>query len=740
MRSENGPAGATVDHDDVHDHAVVVVDDDFDVVSVRGPVSGLLGADAPVLVGENLAELIHPDDRARAHRAVGELLGRRGARPPGVYRLARADGTWCSLEVWVENLGPGLHAHCLQRLDDRRRAEAVAVEQIEVMEQLAAGGSLDDCLGALSGLAARHLEGSWVVLTVEDGDRPVGPLVVAPSDCPDPLRRRASDPDRHLFDGRRRAGANGTAAVSERSELAGWEDLAEVMDDHGIAQCVTWPIVSPGRGVVGFAEVYGATAVSPDGPEWRIHELVVRLASLMIAQLSTSAEAERTSIHDPLTGVANRRLLTSLLHELAARGRPYAVMSVDVDQFGWVNDSLGHDAGDRLLVAVAERLAAAVPAEAVVARHGGDEFVVLLAGQRQVEEVVELARHLCAEARRPVELAGTVRQARVSIGVAITAGDPDPSRPLAQSDRAMRAAKHDGGDGVRVFDPSMGALLTRQLTLADQLEFAIADGQLRLAYQPVVRLGSGVVSGLEALVRWDHPRFGLLTPEHFVPLAEELGVIALVDEWVMAAAWRQLQLWQPLRPGHDPLTMWVNMSARNLMRREAVERLVEMMAADPAPGLGVEINERDVIADVAQAAWSIHRMREVGVPVALDDFGAPSSSLEHLARLEVNHLKIERSFTAKMAAQPRHRAIFEVLVELGRRLECHITAKGVERQDQLAVLRLAGCESAQGFLLARPMVSSEVLTLLGEDLMGRLVETDPHLSMPAASTKLGAGR
>jgi diguanylate cyclase (GGDEF)-like protein len=411
--------------------------------------------------------------------------------------------------------------------------------------------------------------------------------------------------------------------------------------------------------------------------------------------------------HDGLTGLANREvLLTTLADALARRqvtGDPAALLFCDVDHFKLVNDTLGHAAGDEVLQGVADRLAAACADFDTVARLGGDEFGVVLTGSA-VATAEQLANELVALMREPVKVDGRHLPMSMSVGVA-HARDVHmlASDLLRDADAALYEAKTRGRDRVDVFSPAHGARLQRRAHVERDLRNAIACGELLLFYQPIIDLLSGGPVGVEALVRWQHPERGLLAPVDFIDVAEETGLIAMIDRFTLEETCRQLRVWDNDR--HSPPMVSVNMSGRDL-RDDGVVDLVQTTIGDASvdpSALCIEITESTMLHTGDAAIAALRSLRDFGCYLALDDFGTGYSSLSAVRHLPVEVLKIDRTFIAGLATNAQDAAVVAAVMSLAHALGLHVIAEGVEGPDQARALLDLGCSAAQGFLFSKPL-------------------------------------
>jgi diguanylate cyclase (GGDEF)-like protein len=438
-----------------------------------------------------------------------------------------------------------------------------------------------------------------------------------------------------------------------------------------------------------------------------VHSLATGRARALRMVAKTTGELRHQALHDPLTGLANRALLVDRIVQLLARcrrnGTTPAALYLDLDGFKSVNDSLGHDAGDRLLEATAARLSNAIRGADTIARMGGDEFVVLLDGG-ELEVAPELvAERLLDVLRQPFELEGSDIPVRISASVGIATGDREqPDDLIRDADVALYEAKGAGKNGYAMFAPEMEQALRQGIELEFDLRTALERGELRLLYQPIYDLGDLSLIGVEALLRWQHPRFGMVLPDQFIPVLERTGMIVEVGRWVLGEACGQMAAWHRLG---SPLGVSVNVSARQFDSDgivDDVKRALRASGLDPT-SLTVEVTESAIMRDTAASVARLEAIKDLGVQVAIDDFGTGYSSLASLQRLPVDSLKIDRSFISALAETPESRALVRTIVQLGRDLGLTTLAEGVETAEQVDLLRGDEVNNAQGFLLARPL-------------------------------------
>jgi diguanylate cyclase (GGDEF)-like protein/PAS domain S-box-containing protein len=439
-----------------------------------------------------------------------------------------------------------------------------------------------------------------------------------------------------------------------------------------------------------------------------------------IRDITERAEAQailaHRATHDPLTGLPNRDLLAERVQRAAARYRrrgcpPPVLMLLDLDRFKLVNDGLGHQAGDRVLVELADRLRGVVRAEDTVARLGGDEFVLLCEDVADATAALVLAHRVAEVVEAPVTVEGRPCSVGASIGIRVVDDASDVDTLLADADAAMYLAKAERGRlRVRFFDASARTGSSRRTTGEPALARALADHQFVLHYQPVVATADGRVVAAEALLRWDHPDLGLLLPERFLGDAERCGMIAPIGTWVLEEACRQLRTWQRERTGTRPFGVSVNLSDRQLVEPSLVDAVTRSIGGGELAGavqVTLELVEALVLSDDASVRRNLRRLHDLGARLAIDDFGNGRGGLSTLRELPVDMVKIDRSLVAGIGRSSRDGSIVRAVLAMAADLGVSVTAKGVETPAQLDFLRSAGCPFVQGFLFGQPAAADQ---------------------------------
>ena len=432
----------------------------------------------------------------------------------------------------------------------------------------------------------------------------------------------------------------------------------------------------------------------------------------------TEARIRDLAYYDPLTGLPNRRLLEDrLLVELSHAARTstqLAVMFVDLDRFKRINDSLGHEVGDRVLVELARRIRSCLRDDDTVARMGGDEFVVILGRLAQVDDAAATARRIVAALRSPIVIDTRELVVTTSVGISIYPDDSqDASTLIKNADIAMYRAKEEGRNSFQLYQPAMNARSLEHLALETALHSALKRDELLLHFQPLLRAADGVLVALEALLRWQHPDLGLIAPAEFIPLAEETGLIVPIGEWVLRQACSHHRLWR--EAGRAPIRMMVNISVRQFRQQGFVDMVARVLTETdmPATLLTLELTESMLMDDVDTSVLRMQELRALGLSLAIDDFGTGYSSLAYLKGFPIDELKIDRLFVRGIDRNARDAALVAAIVALGHSLGLRVVAEGVETQAHLDVLRKSGCDVAQGYHFSRPLAWTELLGAIG---------------------------
>jgi diguanylate cyclase (GGDEF)-like protein len=582
-------------------------------------------------------------------------------------------------------------------------------------KSLSGSSRTDDLLAAILQQAAQLLRAEWAEVVLVDTDNNAGGEALCLSlDENGSVRRRRIIRD---------------AALLEEEVIAGGHSRLVRRSKAGTGRmvCTDDPVrdalVAPLRGDSG---ILGVLAVANrlddvstfDGEDLKLFETLAAHATVafekeqLIEQLRQElTDKEYQSLHDSLTGLGNRaffhRCVTAALGQAEQHDRLVAVMLIDLDRFKEVNDTLGHYTGDRLLKHISSRLSTHLR-DAHIARLGGDEFAICLPSVASRDDAERAAQEIRTFVEEPVMLGDISVDVGASVGVALFPDHGrDSSTLLQRADVAMYSAKA-GSTGTAVYSPESDSYNPRRLSLAGELRAAISNGELLVYYQPIANLATGHIERVEALVRWDHPRHGILPPDEFVPLAEHTGTISALTRHVLRRSLEQVRLWQAL---DIDLGVSVNLSVRVLMDVGLPADVAEALAAsgvDPH-ALNLEITESMIMADPKRIIGVLHRLADLGMELAVDDFGTGYSSLGYLRQLPVSEVKIDKSFVLHLAEQQNDNVIVRSIVDLANNLGLRTVAEGVEDRDSLDRLAELGCNDIQGYLLSRPQ-PADVLT------------------------------
>lgn len=420
--------------------------------------------------------------------------------------------------------------------------------------------------------------------------------------------------------------------------------------------------------------------------------------------------------YDDRTGLPNRRLFTEHLTEVLISSRALnklvAVLYLDIDQFKLINDSYGHDYGDLLLMQVAERLNRVSTENDFVARTEGDEFAVFCTGLSSVEDVQSLAIRFFSVLEQPFQLEQYTVHITSSMGIAINTEENEEAATLMKNaDIALSRAKETGKNNYKMFNAEMKVLLLKRMTLENELRRAITQDEFVLYYQPQVDIHSGKIIGMEALIRWNHPQRGLISPQEFIPFAEETGLIVQIGEWVLRAACMQNKLWQ--EQGYPPVPVSVNLSTRQFMQYDLQKHIADVLSTSGLKPEYLELEITESMAmDVDHAIKCLLDLKKLGVQISIDDFGTGYSSLYYLKKFPIDKLKIDRSFVRDILEDPSDAAIVASIISMTQHLNLKVVAEGVETEEQLKFLQVNKCNEVQGYFFSPPIQPAQMQLLL----------------------------
>lgn len=516
-------------------------------------------------------------------------------------------------------------------------------------------------------------------------------------------------------------GACGNAAYTGQSTITGdiatdpsWEGFQDLARKAGVAACWSYPIVTAKKQVLGTFAIYARVPSVPDQHTEQLIETTSRLLALAIDSKRYEDRIQYLAHFDSLTSLPNRLQLqeqaTYLLPRADRTNSSVALLFLDIDRFMHVNDSFGHSVGDTLLAQLADRLQHAVRDDDTLARFGGDEFVLMLP-DTDAHGATVVAQKLLDVVRQPTRINQVEMSVTGSIGIALYPGDAkDIDELLKQADTAMHRAKRDNGNSFRFYSSEMQALSMRYLKVEAALRAGLERRQLFLQYQPQIDLNNGKVIGAEALMRFHHPELGVVSPDEFIKVAEETGLIQSLGEWALREAVRQTRAW--LDAGLPLKTIAVNLSAVQFHREGLAQMISEVLeqAGLPAEFLELELTESTAMRDPQAAVALMRELHDRGIGLAIDDFGTGYSSLSCLKRFQLSKLKIDRSFVRDIDSDPDDRAIVSAVINVARELGIRTIAEGVETEEQLRFLVSSGCGAVQGYLFSKPLMADDFET------------------------------
>jgi diguanylate cyclase (GGDEF)-like protein/PAS domain S-box-containing protein len=642
--------------------------------------------------------MVHPDDRDRV-RSEDERTGKPGEGFATEYRVVHRDGR----VIWVRNESVMIEDEASETrywqgfmidITERKRFEE-ALEQLSRQHEMVLKSAGEGIIGLDLDGNATFVNPAAARMTGWEAEELVG--------RPQHEALHHTKPDGAPYP---RQQCPIHAALQDGATHSGEDEMFWRKDG------TSFPVEYESTPILQDGEVVGAVVTFKDITERKALE----------------EQLHHQAFYDPLTGLPNRALFMDRLEHALAHAKRWgsmvAVLFIDLDNFKIINDSLGHKAGDQLLRAVAERLEAHLRPEDTAARLGGDEFTILVEDVASVGDAVQVAERIADVLQQPIALEEQEVFATISTGIAHNSPASEyPADILRHADLAMYRAKHRGKARYEVFEPSMDAEAVERLLLETGLRRALIRQQLRVYYQPIVALENDKVTGVEALLRWEHPQRGLLLPEEFLSIAEETGLIVRIGQWVLREACEQSRIWQDRYPDTPPLTISVNLSTRELFHPKVVAQVLEESQIDPA-SLQLEITEGAMMNNGTYSAdRTLRNLKRMGVQLAIDDFGSGYSSLTYLKRFPVDFLKIDRSFVGELGREPngvsKDTEIVRAMIDLTHALNLKVIAEGVENSEQLARLRQMKCDFAQGNYFSEPLPNERLSQLLEKKSTGR---------------------
>lgn len=651
-------------------------------VSANGACVKMSGYSVTELLQMTFHPLIYPDDARIAYEQF--LLATHDKAGDYEVRIVAKDGRIVHLRITnvpVKVNQSVVGIYCIAKdITEHVKSQAMLTGQKRALEMIATGHSL---------IAILHTLCEWV--------KTVYPMVTCSlytlEENEESLRHVAGQLPPQAFFQR----------IAEDSYVHG--DWIEVEHEREYIACISKPLVHSSGRRMGLCSLHMPLMYSMDGGEKELLDVVIYVAGLAIERKETEKQIRQLAHYDPLTGLANRRLFLERLRSAWEYSKQtqlkFAVMFLDIDRFKSINDSLGHVVGDQILCVIGERLQASVRLEDTVARMGGDEFIILLPEVSNDEQAAGAARKILSTIEEPIRLEGHEFRMTTSIGIAIfPEHGEDTEKLLRNADVALYDAKRHGKNNFTLYRGDMNENGFERLILDNELRKGLKKQEFLLHFQPRVHIHSGEVSSAEALIRWNHPKLGMVSPGEFIPLAEETGFIIQLGRWVLEAVCRQIRTWADA--GLQPVRIAVNVSARQFHYGliDSIAQALHKFDVNPA-FLEIEITETALMQNEDEATRTLSALQEMGIRVSIDDFGRGYSSLGFLQHFPIDALKIDQSFVREISGGKG--AIVNAIITLAHSLNLQVVAEGVEENGQLEYLRQQHCDEMQGYLFSRPI-------------------------------------
>ncbi|OGS75449.1 MAG: hypothetical protein A2063_10755 [Gallionellales bacterium GWA2_60_142] len=685
----------------------------------------LLGRSEQEIVGKTDFDLV-PEDKARFFREQDELMLASGKPRRNEEWAPTADGRRILLEM-VKTPLYDAHGEAVGVIgvgrDITERQHGIELERLRnrIFELLANGAAMSDIFTQIVGYVEQSRSGMQcsILRLDETGKRLL--LGAAPS-LPEAYNQVVDG----LLIGDA-VGSCGTAAFRNKRVIVEdihrhpyWLPYPGILDlarDAGLVSCWSEPIRSSKGEVLGTFAIYCPKTGAPDEADIELIQQAANLASIAIERKRAEDLIWHQANYDHVTRLPNRRLfrdrLEQEMHKTQRNGQSLALLFIDLDRFKEVNDTLGHDVGDLLLIDAARRISSCVRDSDTVARLGGDEFTVILPQLNDPARSEQVAEHLVGALARPFQIGDEVVYISASIGITLYPNDAGEIEGLLKNaDQAMYVAKSNGRNCFSYFTSRMQEHAQHRQHLIRDLRNALPSGQLELFFQPIIDLSSGSIIKAEALIRWRHPEQGMVSPMDFIPLAEEVGLIGEIGDWVFREAANWMLRWR--KRGYSCTQVSVNKSPGQFVIDDCSKSWLAYMNEIGLPGecLVIEITEGLLLDERADITGKLLKFRDAGIQVAIDDFGTGYSSLAYLKKFDIDYLKIDRSFVRDLATDPNDLALSEAIIVMAHKLGLKVIAEGVETVEQRDMLIAAGCDSAQGYLYAKPMPAEEFEALL----------------------------
>ena len=707
------------DHDS---NGVYSLDMEGHFLSFNREAEHITGFQSKDLIGRSFVSIIEPADLAKTQSYVRRVLAGDSCHFETTVRNASDQPVFLrviNLPIIVSGTIRGVFG-IAEDVTRSQRTQKLLQEQNGILKQIASGSNLQTVLDALTMSVERQSEGviCSILLTDDTGQH----LRHGSSQLlPEPYIK-AIDNIR-VTEG---TGSCGTAAARQQTVIVTdiatdplWTSYRSVALEHGLHACWSHPILSANHTTLGTFAMYYRTTRAPNAHELSLLETYAYLAALTIERNDSQSSIHRMAYYDDLTGFPNRRWLNErLIETLTSKvkdGRSVAVIYLDLDRFKAINDSMGHATGDLLLKRVSEKLQSSVGEQGIVARTGGDEFLVALPNMSSLSDVANEVQRVLEVTREPIVVNEQTFRVTSSIGVSLyPQHGKDIEALLKGADLAMYQAKNQGGNQYHWYSSDTSHGTYEDLQFSRDLFEALERDEFSLHYQPRYSISERRIVGVEALLRWNHPEHGSVPPLRFIPLLEETGDIVRVGEWVLRTACRQALTWQ--RSGYSDLRVSVNISARQFQSGDLFQSVTDILEETELNPkfLEIEITESTLIQNNAVVAAGLKQLKKLGVSISIDDFGTGYSSLSYLLQFRVDTIKIDQSFIRNVVDDVDSAVISSSVISLAHNLKISVVAEGVETLEQFAFLANKKCDEIQGYWLSRPLPPKQMEELLSD--------------------------
>jgi diguanylate cyclase (GGDEF)-like protein/PAS domain S-box-containing protein len=698
---------------------IVIINLDGIVCYANPSIKRVLGYRPAELIGKNLTQLIHADDVSRIAALIEKIKAGQmnDAAHPHLLEacLHHKNGARTILESFFKALDtPTVKGIVINSRDitERKNEENLRNGTSHILEMIVTDAPLPDVLNKLMKLVESQSEALFCAIFMHDDDgvnmhMAAGPSI--PLDLVDAIEKTTVA----------QRDTSSWVAIHQDPRWTGYLDQAA---RYGLHAYYTKPIFCSHGSMLGMFSMYFKENRPPSEAEIRMALSAIRLAAITIERHLTNEKIGHMAYHDALTGLPNRILLKDRLNQAIIHAQRIkdgvAILFIDLDQFKLINDSLGHHVGDRLLQSVAQRLKYCMRKDDTLARFGGDEFVLVLMAPADWHSVGQVAEKIRDILQSPIKVEGHELHIGCSIGISLYPHDGADSETLMRNaDIAMYHAKERGRGNFQYFTPDLNVVAQYRHSIAHQLRQALAKNEFSLEYQCQVDMKSGMIFGIEALLRWQQPERGVIPPLDFISIAEDTGLILPIGEWVLREGCSQLKRW--LDDGNPNLGLSINLSVRQVLQPDIaliVERVLDETGLPPS-SLSLEITENILMMPLHDNMRTLKQLSNLGVKLSLDDFGTGYSSLSYLQRFSLNVLKIAPSFVRGIGNDENDMAITNAIIAMANTMDLKVIAEGVETQEQASFLQQHGCHSAQGFYFSKPVSAEKVTELLRNQLV-----------------------